>query len=243
MRLESSKPLASGGWIHRLSDPRPMVPPKPVKKIKDVSGLAMKMFRDKLASDCRKVLATKLAVSVDSLERLYVGIGWDWNGVPFASFPSRGVFGTIIGITRRYADGKKKTLAGTSNGIFAAENWWEPATGPIYVVEGASDVAALLTHELCALGRPSNTGGVQIIKTFLNRRANGRKVVVMGENDRKPERVGRVPQCPRGCEGCSWCWPGKYGAEQLAKRLGCVCEMPPPIFKDVREWQAHPDFM
>lgn len=98
------------------------------------------------------------------------------------------------------------------------------------IVEGASDVAALTTHGFAAMGRPSNIGGVKIIASYLDRRARDRNVLVVGENDRKPGR------CPKNCEGCSNCWPGRYGAERVATELGVPWACVPKPFKDVRQW-------
>jgi hypothetical protein len=246
MRVEGGKPSKGslGGWIHKLSDPVPIQAPKPVKKIKDVSALAMKMFGgEKLLLACQKreSLAKQLGVSVESLVSLQVGIGWDHDGAEYASFPSRDAVGKVIGITRRYGDGKKKTLYGTSNaGIFAATNWWTGAD-PVCIVEGATDVAALETHGFAALGRPSNVGGAKIIAAYLTRRAKGRAVVVLGENDFKAARHGTVSHCPPTCKWCAWCWPGRFGAEAVNSqlcRLGFESSvlMPPRGIKDAREW-------
>jgi hypothetical protein len=203
----------------------------------------MKMFQSPLAAAKREKLAKSLGVSLGSLEALYVGIGWDFDGTEFASFPARDEHCQVIGITRRYGDGTKKTMKGTSNrGIFAPENWWKPE-GPIYVVEGASDVAALTTHGFASLGRPSNIGGAEIIAAYIKRRASGRPVLVCGENDRKPDKVGRSPRCDRTCLGCAWCWPGSFGARRVNGRLrslGIKSEilMPPIGHKDMREWSV-----
>lgn len=236
MRIESAKSVATGGWIHKLSDPIPQPKPKEAKKLKDVSAVARKMFLDPLAGPKRAETAKTLGVSVVSLWALRAGIGWDYNGTEFTSFPSRDACCKVTGITRRYADGTKKTLAGTSNsGVFVPSNWWQ-ASGPVIIVEGASDVAALTTHGFPALGRPSNVGGARIISAYLSRRARGRRVVVIGENDRKPDRPGTVDGCKKDCPGCAWCWPGRDGAVRVARSLGVEWRMIPSEFKDVRQW-------
>ena len=243
MHVESRQPVASGGWIHDLADALPVPKPREPKKLKDVSGVAMKMFRDKLAPAKREKLSATLGVSHLSLWSLRVGIGWDWDGREFASFPSRDAAGKIVGITWRYDDAEKKTMAGTSNsGVFAPERWWM-ALGPVLIVEGASDVAALVTHHFCALGRPSNIGGADVLRGYIKRRAAGRGCIVLGENDCKPERRGKFPQCPLSCRGCSACFPGLYGAKKVAWQLGVRYAMLPVAYKDVRAWaNADVDF-
>lgn len=245
MRVESSLPCNGGGWIHRLSEPLPHIdlPDKPPRPRKDAAAIAKACCANPRAGEKRIVVASKLGVSVASLEDLGVGVGYDeWNGREWASFPSRGMKGEIVGITRRYDDGTKKTLGGTSNaGVFCKPYWWLGGTGTVYIVEGASDVAAMLDAGLLVLGRPSNVGGIVVLTAYL-RRHETRRIVVLGENDCKPHKRGTIKQCPVDCRGCAWCWPGRFGpivtAEKLAKSLRRKVEtlMPPEEFKDVRQW-------
>ncbi len=242
MRIESDKPSAKGGWIHRLVDPLPQVivpEKKPVAKI-DAAAAARTMYRSSQAAAKRATLAAQLGVTVRSLELLGVGIGWDWNGREFASFPSRNGMGKTVGITRRYDDGQKKTMRGTSNGgVFVAPRWWKEP-GPVWLVEGPSDTAALLSEGLCVIGRPSNVAGVSVVRKLIGRRARGRAVVVVGEHDEKLDRRGTVEQCRADCVGCAWCAPGLYGARETAERLRqfrAKWMMPPDGVKDARAWR------
>jgi len=180
-------------------------------------------------------------VSTDALVRLRVGVGFDHDGTEWASFPSRNENWEIVGIIRRYNSGRKRTLCGTSNaGIFAVPEW--NLTDTLYVVEGASDVAACYDHGLSSIGRPSNTGGADLIAKIVSQHRFG-KIVVVGEHDRKPERVGDERRgCKAGCPGCAWCWPGRYGAVSVAGKLRSLLGrqvdvfMPPVGYKDMREW-------
>lgn len=243
MRVSSDRPSKDGGWIHRLSEPLPHVdlPDKPPTPRKDAGSVAKTCYMNKAAAGKRVELAYALGVSRESLDDLRVGVGWDRDGIEWASFPSRGASGEIVGITRRYDNGSKKTLAGTSNaGIFCKE-WWWIGNGTVYIVEGASDVAALIDAGLSALGRPSCIGGFAALTAYLKRR-NPRRIVVIGENDLKPEKRGSIQQCPPNCKGCLICWPGRAGclitASRLSKSLNRKVEtlMPPEEFKDVRQW-------
>jgi hypothetical protein len=231
MRVESGKAVASGGWMHRVSDPVPMPVPKAPTKLDaaDVTAMAAKMYRGKLAPEMRERLAEKLGVSANALSFMLVGIGWDYDGTEFASFPSRGDDGKVIGITRRYMDGAKKTMAGTKNGVFFGRVSLSPGE-TLLIVEGASDVAALTMHGLPSLGRPSNVGGVEIIKAMMNGKPELRRAIVVGENDDK------AALCRFGCSGCAKCWPGRYGASRVAFQLKCAWRMVPRPYKDVRDW-------
>lgn len=60
---------------------------------------------------------------------------------------------------------------------------FDQRTDPVFVVEGASDVAACVTLGLTAVGRPSNRSGVDQLTELLC----GREIIVVGENDRKED--------------------------------------------------------
>ncbi len=244
MRVPSDRE-SNGGWIHRLQE-RPEAldyevkqTRKPKMPIDEIERLADMAFHDPNAVPLRKRLARKLNVSVDSLVRLRVGWSIDGWLRSHATFPAIDGNEQVIGITRRYDNGKKLTTPRTSNSGVFADCRWSPSD-TLCVTEGPSDVAAALSHGMWAIGRPSNSGGAEAVSGLLKRHP-ARHVIVVGENDRKPDRPGTRLWCPSNCEGCPWCWPGKYGAEYTIKRLaklGCKATllMPPPQYKDLREW-------
>lgn len=244
MRVKSEQPHKKGGWLHfdkPLDMDRIPKESKPAPKV-DAEPIAKQMYQDELAPLVRNELSESLGVTTASLDLLRVGVGWDdHDGTRFASFPSRDANGKVVGITRRYRDGSKKTFRGTSNGIFYTPNWHE-RKGVILIVEGASDVAAAESVGLCAIGRSSNIGGVPEIKAMLDRQvkadAYARPVVVIGENDEKPHKRGVHDYCPTDCPGCTHCFPGKFGAEYVAEQLNCGYCMPPSPLKDLRQCVA-----
>jgi hypothetical protein len=233
---ESTGKDGAPGWLH-FDQPIEIVrvgkPPKKPEPI-DASPIARQCYEAGLQSGAKAMLADSLGVSEESLNLLRVGVGEDHDGSQWFSFPSRDGDGKVIGITRRYPDGHKKTYCGTSNGIFMAHEWYN-FPGVVLIVEGASDVAAATTHGLCALGRSSNLGGIHFIQSQLAKHAAGRPVIVIGERDEKPEKRGRVDFCPADCSGCNYCYPGKFGAEHVAKQLGVNHCMPIAPYKDLRE--------
>jgi hypothetical protein len=166
-------------------------------------------------------LAEQLGVTPGSLEAL--GVGYDEEERAW-TFPERDAGGAVIGLTRRYADGKKLAWPGGHRGLTFAGDW-VPPQGPLFLVEGGSCAAALISMGLSAVGRPSNTGGVGHLADLLARESC--EVVVVGEHDRKR------PGGP---------WPGRDGAvktaTELAETLGCVVRwaLPPDGAKDSREW-------
>ncbi len=112
--------------------------------------------------------------------------------------------------------------AGRLTGAASSTNPLAPSRFPVFVVEGATDTAALVSLGLVAVGRPSATGGFTTLASLLRARPD---VVVVGENDEKTDGS----------------WPGKFGAEKTLKALESVCPrlrvvFPPADFKDVRQW-------
>ena len=80
MRVDSDKPSTAKdgtmGWIHALSNPLPPVSPtKTVLKKPDWTRECRAMFDHEKAHDKRCAIADTLAVSVESLELMRVGIG------------------------------------------------------------------------------------------------------------------------------------------------------------------------
>ncbi len=240
-------------WPRRRDDP-PMAPaswPKgstnrePKSPTKDWGRIA------KLASECagaeaaRQELATRLGVDADALRRLGVG----WLGVTRGwSFPERDATGQIIGINRRLLNGQKRREQGGQAGLtFDPNTWLKSVIEPefVFLVEGGSDTAALLTEGLSVVGRPNNTGGVELLAELLRAVPTDRIIVVVGEHDRKSFEALSLSQKTwhkPTCDGCSACWPGKYGAvttaSKLAVRLGrqIAWAFPPENAKDARAW-------
>ena len=234
-------------------------------------------------------LADDLGVSTDALSK--IGVGFDPKDQAWI-FPERDAKGDIIGLMKRYQNGKKFMVKGSKRGLTfqpqcgkraAYNRLWKPVTGanpcricgkpdwclvsldssgvpraalcnrvstgsrkklpgggylhilggegevndkdqtllpaseyPVFVVEGASDVAAATDMGLVAVGKPSAEGKINLLVELLT----GYDVVVVGEND---------------------AGAGKAGMELTAKALAGVCPnistiMPPKGFKDVRQW-------
>ena len=236
MRVESSKPIEKGGWLHSLDNPLPpLPPPKEIEKKADWTKECRAMFTHKQAHAKRCSVADSLSVSVESLELLRVGIGWDeWNGAEFSSWPSRDSDGRCIGYVRRYNDGAKRTNQGGSTGVFYSSEWWSHP-GPLFIVEGGSDVAACESNGLSAIGRASNTHGGEYVRRMIEKRKTTKRIVVVGERDEAPDRRGTVQSCSKTCRGCAFCWPGLFGAKKVAAELNASWVLVPPGYKDMRE--------
>lgn len=248
MRVESAKPANGpmGGWIHRLGDPMPCVTeqPKRTKPSIDWGLLAQSMFET--GAEERYYLSKSLGLKEAALVELQVGRGWDdYRGVSYSSWPERDAKGKVVGIVRRYRDGSKKTMRHSSHGLYYAAKWWE-RPGPVYLVEGGSCCAAALSFGGCVVGRPSNLGGVDLLKALLVDGPRGRQIFVVGERDEKLDRKGGVTTCAVDCSGCAWCHPGLFGARHTAHKLSVALRRKvywsmPNGFKDCRDWYVHQD--
>jgi putative DNA primase/helicase len=141
------------------------------------------------------------------------------------TFPEKDGVGRIIGLVCRFRDGSKKAMPGSQRGLTVPVRWSERGT-PLLIVEGQSDTLALSLCAVSAIGRPSNSGGVEMLAELLADFPLDRPVIVLGENDQKPD--GK--------------WPGKDGAIQVASALAEKLQrriswtLPPDGAKDIRSW-------
>lgn len=239
-RVESAKPSNGplGGWIHKLTEALPVIDsarlPSRAKPEVDWGDVAQSMFESLTAAEERDYLARSLGLKQAALVELQVGRGWDeWRGQPYSSWPERDATGKVVGIVRRYRDGTKKTMRHSSHGLYFAAPIVRMRKGPVFLVEGGSDTAALLGIGLNVVGRPSNMGGVKMLAELLAKVRN--TLIVVGERDNKPK-----DRCAEDCHGCLLCWPGLAGARETASRLGEMLNRKVvwllPAAKDARAW-------
>lgn len=220
MRIESSHPCQGGGWIHRLSEPAtPQPPPKASKppEFKDFTELANR-YQDQLIRV--DLVAEEFGVSERSLERL--GLGWNGN----LTWPWRDHEQKIIGISVRGKNGKKWAVEGSHAGLYWPEGVEIEDDGFIFLPEGPTDTAALLTLGVQAIGRPNNWCSEYLVLAFQKKR---RDIVIVADMDQPKTRP----------DGSIW-FPGAEGAESCLKALGPLSKsiriLTPPKEKDVRAW-------
>jgi hypothetical protein len=158
--------------------------------------------------------ARKLGVSVHSLRRLEMG--WSNCSPTGITFPVRTPAGDICGISVRSIVGSKRCVSGSSlNGLFVPNGLDKQRV--LFLPEGASDTAALLSIGLQAAGRPSTATRPEVVRRFVMRHGFQRVVVV----------------ADRDAHGA-----GQAAAKALVQYLGhfvrCALLLPP--VKDVRQW-------
>ena len=214
MRVESAHPSRDGGWYH-FDAPRKLRPLPARKSAKPIDVTAM---MDEMAGtpiQTIQSLADDLNVHIGSLETL--DVAWSDKFQAYA-VPMRDGEGKDIGIHLRNRDGEKWAVKGSRNGLFIPQVDKQEI---VYLPEGMSNTAALLTMGLYAIGRPSCNTGVEFLREYLQRIKVYRAVIV-ADNDEIKSTGKR---------------PGIEGANKLKKELGLksVVLIPPSPFKDVRQ--------
>ncbi|NQV26185.1 MAG: hypothetical protein HQ518_17660 [Rhodopirellula sp.] len=174
-------------------------------------------YEDALQRHHVEHLSKLLTVPPHALKALHIG----WHAERQCwTFPERNHLEVVIGIQLRFEDGRKSFLKGGKRGLILPDGW-RNGPGPLFIPEGASDIAAFIRVGHSAIGRPSATDGGEYLVSILKNDA--REIVVVGENDEKDGK-----------------WPGKAGAERLAILLKAelgrdvAVRMPRKQFKDVR---------
>lgn len=214
----SKRKCGDAGYLHLLANsPGTCLPKgrrqtfnvtdKPKQEI-DFEKLA-KEYQQRLSDRQLRWLGRSLRISERSLIRMCTG----FDGKAF-TFPMRDENLRIIGIRRRFGDGNKKALFGSTNGLFIPTGLANDK--PLVITEGPTDCGAALDLGFEAIGRPNCDSKIEMTVQF----SRGRKVVIICDND----------------------VPGRDGAKKLATELIKCCPAvkivcPPLGVKDLREWK------
>lgn len=200
-------PFTSGDWVPEKERALP--------EHNEVLAIRARQWLAEVTNESVEELSTTLGVSDESINLLNIGWNQGMNAWTFPMFRvgSESHLRRLIGIKVRTRQGKKFCIKGSKQGLFIPNNF--PESGVVYVCEGESDTASLLTCGLRAVGRPSATGGVKLLGELLK----NRQVVVCMDRD----------------------GIGRKGANSLADYLKCHAQdvrllEPPEKYKDMREW-------
>lgn len=208
-RVESARRIGDAGWLHRIGEPVSGAVPRyePAGSVTDFAWLARAYevnLNGRLGAH-----ATALGVRENALRML--GAGWDGEAL---TFPMR-VDGSVVGIRRRFSNGRKLSVRGGKEGLFVPSADHPQRT--VWICEGPTDTAYLLGLGLWAIGRPSCTGGTRALRQLLGS-DGGHEAVIVADAD----------------------GPGLAGAERLRARIGGAIVVP-ARGKDVREWKPSKD--
>lgn len=229
-RVKSGKKCGEAGWLHRLVDAeRPKTEKAKSANPSNWDDQAKRFAKNLAATpNYRNALAKRLGLPVAALDAIPL-LGYRNSGSNFVEFtsPETDANETIIGIsTRVETKGKKPEklfVKGGKRGLTLPAGWRE-RPGVMFVVEGLTDVLALFFAGLACIGRPSNKAGGKFLAELFGTWPG--EYLIVGENDQKPDGE----------------WPGRDGAESLAKMLAqslgkpVKWTMPPADTKDVRAW-------
>lgn len=218
MRGESDRPMSNGGWFHKFDVRAPAyVPrPSPVKKAEELQlhnfAAMMNGWRGDAPGQRLIEMAERLGVTTKSLWLL--GATWceekKLMAFPMYDETAWGI-DCVCGIRLRTMDGKKFAVTGSKSGVFfpfRAQLLIDAKR--LFICEGPTDTASLLSLGLFAIGRASCRGGVPIIQAIVDQIAQ--EVVLVCDNDS----------------------PGLEGANELVKSINKpVVKLIPPT-KDIR---------
>lgn len=149
-----------------------------------------------------------------------IALGAIWSIVQAAvacpMFGANGRAAEPIGARVRSDAGGKWAVRGSRSGLFVPVER-RGLDGPLFLPEGLTDTAALVGLGMDAIGRPSCTGGRDLVRTVVAREPADRPIVIVADAD-EPGRLG-----------------ARLLAEELPGRRVSVLT-PPSGMKDVREW-------
>lgn len=222
-RVMSDKRVGNkgAGWLHKIADPIPKRAIADHRPSRPEPTIHWDRFNRRCVESVpdNDSTAEELGVSWESLGRLE--IGWSVEHAAY-TFPMRDGDGRIIGMRLRYRDGRKLAIRGSHNGLFIPRG--EPS-GEIWICEGPTDCAALLTVGLYAVGRPSNNGGKDHLVRYCQRHRPCREIVIVADRDAKPIT-----------ENLTMMAVNELVAALKAIDKRCRVIRPPLRIKDVRAW-------
>ena len=200
--------------------PRPFVRVAAKRAACDFTGILQRCIAD-TTSERLAELASELGLSIKPL--VDIGARFDAR---FGSwlFPMFDAGWRVIGIRTRLADGSKRAIPGSTGGLFLPKRIGE--VGPFFIVEGPTELAALLDIGFTGLGR-ANCNSCEQLTLDLLRKQPRRDVIILANRDRpKLKSTGET------------FLPGQHGARKLAGQIHehSVKIILPPRHKDLRGW-------
>ena len=217
MRVQSDRKVVSRngtiGYLHAVDGLTALPPVTP-----DPPKIDAPAIQRRCRADCThgrvRMMSASLGVSEESLLRLGMGFHVDLSCVTFPMFNGKR---EVIGIRTRNRHGQKMAVRGSRNGLFIPLDL--KLAGPLLVVEGPTDTAALLDLGFDAIGRPDCQGGIDHLLELLRGHRARPLIVVVSDNDK----------------------PGIEGANKLAGALirngyRATVIAPPKGIKDARQW-------
>lgn len=224
MRVSSERPytMKNGdiGYFHTINGAVRREIPRIKRKEAPALDCVALMNRWNNGEGCKfRNLAESLGVTIQSLVDMRVRYAPEYQAW---AFPMReGSSGKIVGIRLRSESGKKWSVTGSRQGIFLP--YREPLRR-VWLCEGPTDTAALLSLGMYAIGRPSCSGGMNDVKQAVHRLGCHEAIILADNDDDK--------FTPKGLKFN----PGIDGAKSLARNICIKCCIVTLQCKDVREF-------
>ncbi len=203
----------SGGYIHPTNgEYKNLKMPKKKRFKAPINWNTLnKLYGQKITSEQFFKLVKEWNIDGDVLDNLLLG----WDGEAY-TFPTRNPDGEIIGIQRRFKDGSKCMVKGSSLGLFIPSI---PTEDNLYITEGVSDLACLIDLGFYGIAKPSAKVGNQMVVDFVEKNTP-KNITIICDNDD----------------------PGIKGASELVRMLTfnfnvqLTVVTPPPNINDLRKW-------
>lgn len=212
MRLESSKQMANGGWLHRNKPSTPHehrqapIPKPEIRSQIDCVGMLDRWKREFPRDTVG--MSQSLGVTRKAMDALNATWAEPYNAW---AFPMRSGSNVIVGIRLRSSTGEKWAVKGSRQGIFIPQGITPQDV--LMVCEGPTDTAAALSLGYYAVGRPNNICGGSEIAEFIQRLGVRRAIMVADNDD-----------------------AGLKGSEKVGGELGVLWTIYCPPVKDIREF-------
>lgn len=175
--------LKNGGYLFKLTTdetrPLPRHVEKPIQEVKDFGELVYDC-ETKTSDRQLEEYAKTMNLPGWPLRLMRCGLYQGTMG-----FPMRNATGKFIGVRMRATNGQKWCIPGSRNGLFMAHSTYPDLNAEYgFIVEGGTNVIALLSVSVLSVGRPSNTAGLDMLVEYL--RPSKRTLVICRDNDTKP---------------------------------------------------------
>jgi len=226
-RVESPKRCGEGGWLHHLTQagrPRKSTPQRIIldavgREAESLEECVRELQLQAVKHGALAAIGSELGLDARNLWDF--GVGWCPSG-RWSSWPMYDHRKRIVGINRRYRDGRKRIMPGHKAGLYLPASFPGCLTAgevPVIIAEGATDAVAASELGFAAIGRFSCSHGRRLLKLLIRRLKPGNLAIVADSDE-----------------------AGIRGAESLAIAiLPCVGELkvikPPPPHKDLRAWR------
>jgi hypothetical protein len=225
-RVESAHAFIKGGWFHFYESARPEYVPRTNERQSPKSINAAGMIREwqnKTTGAALSMLAIQLGVSSHSV--ITIGAAWCDERNAWA-FPMKDSEGTTIGIRLRSQSGFKWAIPGSQGGLFIPNTFIGGNPRAVFIPEGPTSTAALVSLGFNTIGRPSANSGFDLLKKAVKIFGFYEAVIVADNDDLK--KMGPYEKKRVGIES----------AKKLKAELGmrsCIW-IPPSPCKDARDF-------